>query len=137
MQSVFLLIVNLVLILLRYLRECDNCPDGVCDEPIAQAEQLKADLSKPNVSVGLFDLLRFLRCFPMDRVVAVGKRIVALVRDCQRCPDGECTFFDILSCLDLNELVEIVKEIISIIQDSTICDDSSNGEITLGQATGK
>lgn len=133
MPNMWMLVVQLVILFLRNVKEHENCPDGVCDDALLSANELKADLKTENVSFGVFDMIRFLRCFPMDRVFATFKRIVALFQDCDTCPDGECSFWDLLSCLDLQEAVAIAQEILAIIRDSRIC-DGANGEITLGEA---
>ena len=133
MSNVLLLIVQLVSLFLRNVRKHDDCPDGICEEPLAVAAVLSGQLQSPSVSFGFFDMFRLLRCVPMDRVLAVGRRIFALFRDCERCPDGDCDFLDILGCFDLEEAVDIAKEILAIIQDSRICDGDGQ-EITLGQA---
>ena len=135
MTNFLLLIVQIVSLFLKTARKHDDCPDGICEEPLATATTLTVQLQNPKVSLGFFDLFRLLRCVPMDRVVAVGKRIFALFRECDRCPDGDCNFFDILRCIDLAEAVDIAKEVLAIIRDSQICDDdSSDDEITLGEA---
>jgi hypothetical protein len=134
MSQAILLIVQLLTLLLRTVAAHEDCPDGACRAPLDAAEELSVQLKSPAVTVGIFDLFRFLRCFPMDRVLAVGKRIVALFGNCDKCPDGECSFSDILKCLDLQEVISIVKEVIDIIRDSQICDGNSRNEITLGEA---
>jgi hypothetical protein len=136
MSNVLLLIINMINLFLRSVQSHEDCPDGICEEPLATAGTLETQLRSPNVNVGIgvFDLVRLMRCIPMDRVAAVAKRIAGLFKECDRCPDGECSFFDILGCLDLGEAVDIVKEVLSIIQDSYICDGEGSDEITLGQA---
>ena len=136
MSNVLLLIVNLISLFLKSVQTHEDCPDGICEEPLAVATTMDGQLRSAKVNVGfpMFDLIRMFRCVPMDRVVAVGKRIAAMFRDCDRCPDGECSFFDILGCLDLSEAVDIVKEVLAIIQDSRICEDDESQEITLGAA---
>lgn len=134
MSNVWMLVIQLVALFLRNAKNHENCPDGICEEPLQEAATLRAQIQRPSVSFGFFDIFKFLRCFPMDRVLAVGKRIVALFQNCDRCPDGDCSFFDILSCLDLKEAVDIAKEILDIIRDSQICDGEGDQEITLGQA---
>jgi hypothetical protein len=133
MPNMWLVVIQLVMLFLRNAKSHENCPDGVCEEALAEGEALKAQVQSPNVSFGLFDTIRFLRCFPMDRVFAVFKRVVALLKGCQQCPAGECSFFDILSCLDLKEAVAIAQEVLAIIRDSRVCDSGRN-EITLGEA---
>jgi hypothetical protein len=134
MSQALLLLIQLLNLFLRKAAIHKDCPDGACVAPLATAAVLSTQLQAPNVSFGIFDLFRFLRCFPMDRVLAVGKRIVAVFQGCGKCPDGECDFMDILSCIDLKEAIAIVTEIFAIIKDSQVCDDSSSNEITLGEA---
>lgn len=135
MSNFLLLIVQIVSLFLREVRKHDDCPDGICEEPLQLAASLKAQLTNPRVSFGFLDIYRFLRCVPMDRVLAVGKRLFNLFKDCDRCPDGDCDWFHILRCVDLQEAVDIAKEVLDIIRDSRFCDDdSSDGEITLGEA---
>lgn len=136
MSNVILLIVQLVSLFLRNARQHHACPDGVCDEPLATAATLKAQLKSPKVGFGFFDFFKLVRCVPVDRVLAVGKRLVELFKGCGKCPDGDCSFFDILGCLDLEEAVAIGKEILDIIRDSKLCDGDESDEITLGQAAG-
>lgn len=136
MSNVLLLIVQLVSLFLRNAKDHDDCPDGICEEPLGVASTLKMQLQNPSVGFGFFDVFRLLRCIPMDRVLAVGKRIVDLFKGCDRCPDGDCSFFDILGCLDLEEAVAIAKEVLAIIQDSRLCDGEGQ-EITLGQASSR
>lgn len=133
MANMWIMVVQLVILFLRNVKEHENCPDGVCDDALMSANELKADLKTENVTFGVFDLIRFLRCFPMDRVVDVFKRVVGLFQDCDKCPDGECSFWDLLSCFDLQEAVAIAQEILAIIRDSQIC-DGDGSEITLGEA---
>jgi hypothetical protein len=134
MPNVWLVVIQLVMLFLRNVKDHENCPDGVCDEALAEGATLKTQLQSPGVSFGIFDMFRFLRCFPMDRVFAVMKRVVDLLKGCQQCPDGDCSLFDILSCLDLKEAVAIAQEILAIIRDSQVCDGDGGNEITLGQA---
>jgi len=134
MSNVLLLIVQLVMWFLNNVKSHEKCPNGVCEEALAVGATLRTELQSPNVSFGIFDMLRLLRCFPMDRVFAVAKRVIDLFKNCDRCPDGDCSFMEILSCIDLTEAVAIAKEILSIILSSRIC-DSGKFEITLGQAT--
>lgn len=134
MPNMWMLIVQVVVLFLQNLKKNENCPDGVCDEGLALGESLRSQLKSENVGFGLFDMVRFLRCFPMDRVFGVVKRVVALLQGCNHCPDGDCTFWDLLGCLDLKEAAAIAQEILAIIRDSRICEDG-RGEITLGQAT--
>lgn len=135
MNNFLLLIVRIVSLFLETVRKHDDCPDGICDEPIATAATLTAQLRSPKVSFGVFDLYRFFKCIPMDRVYAVGKRIFNLFKGCEKCPDDGCSFFDLLGCFDLTEAVSIAKEILAIISESRMCDGDDGGEITLGQAT--
>ena len=134
MSNLMLLVVQMVAVFLRTVRRHDDCPDGICDQPLLAAASLESQLRSPNVGFGVLDIFGFLRCFPMARVVAVGKRILALLQDCKKCPDGECSFFDILSCLNLEEAVSIAKEILDIIRDSQVCVDDDGFGITLGEA---
>lgn len=136
MAKSLLFVVQLVNLFLRVAKSHKNCPDGVCDDPLVKSGRLRANLSSPPGAVGFFflDIFSFLRCFPMERVVAVAKRMFALVKTCDFCPDGDCSIFDLLSCIDLPEAVDIAREILSIIEDAKICDDDSDGEITLGAA---
>lgn len=133
MANVMLFVVQIVMLFLRNAKDHENCPDGVCDEPMALGNTLITQLNSPNVSFSPFSIFSFLRCFPMDRALQVGKRITALLSGCDRCPDGDCSFFDILSCIDLKEAVDIAKEILDIIKDSQICEGDGQ-EITLGEA---
>lgn len=133
MANVLLLVVQLVSLFLRNVRKHDDCPDGICEEPLAMAAVLSGQLQSPSVSFGFFDFYRIVRCVPMGRVLAVGKRIIELFRSCDHCPDGDCDFLHILGCLDLDEAVDIAKEILAIVRDSQICDGDGQ-EITLGQA---
>lgn len=134
MSNVMLLIVQLVMLFLRSVKQHEDCPDGVCDEPMALGSTLVTQLGSPKVSISPFTIFKFLRCFPMDRVLQVAKRIMALLDGCGRCPDGDCTMWDILSCIDIKEAVDIAKEVFDIIKDSQICEGDGN-EITLGEAT--
>lgn len=134
MSQALLLLVKLLTLFLQTVSKHKDCPDGVCAAPLETAEQLSSQLQSPSVAFGIFDIFRFLRCFPMDRVLAVGKRIVALFGDCDKCPDGECSLFDLLGCIDLREAVAIVKEVLDIIRDSQVCDGDNDQEITLGEA---
>lgn len=134
MSNMLVLLVKMISLFLKSASKHKDCPDGVCDEPLALAASLESQLKSPNVSFGIMDLFGFLRCFPMDRVMAVGKRIVAVMQGCNRCPDGDCSFLDILSCVDLKEVVSICMEILAIIKDSQICKGDDDTEITLGQA---
>lgn len=134
MSNMLLLIVQIVMLFLRNVKDHEKCPDGVCDEPMDLGRSLSAQLISPNVSIGPFTIFRFLRCFPMDRVLQVVKRIMALLDGCDRCPDGDCTMWDILSCIDIKEAVDIAKEILEIIKDSQICEGDGK-EITLGEAS--
>jgi hypothetical protein len=134
MSQALLLVVSLLNLLLRNISKHKDCPDGLCVPALAASEKLTSQLQVPNLSFGVFDLLRFLRCFPMDRVMAVGKRIVAVFNGCDKCPDGECSFMDILGCVDLKEVIAIVTEILEIIRDSQVCDGGDSREITLGEA---
>lgn len=134
MSQALLLIVNLLNLLLRNVAKHKDCPDGLCATALASSVDLASQLQAPNLSFGVFDLFRFLRCFPMDRIAAVGRRIVAVLNGCDKCPDGECTLMDILGCLDLKEVIAIVMEILSIIRDSQVCDGGDSREITLGEA---
>jgi hypothetical protein len=135
MSPALLLIIKILKIFLNTVAKHEDCPDGLCVAPLAKAGVIESQLQTAKVAFGIFDIFSFLRCFPMDRVLAVGKRIVAVFRDCDKCPDGECNFFDLLSCVDLTEVVAIVTEIMDIISDSKMC-DGGNGksEITLGEA---
>lgn len=133
MSTVLLLIVQLVSLFLRTAKSHDKCPDGICDEPLKTAATLKAQLNAPNVSFSVFDLFGLLRCFPTDRVFAVVQRCFNLLKDCDRCPDGDCSFLDILSCIDIQEAIAIGKEILDIVRDSQVC-DGEDGAITLGEA---
>ena len=135
MSNALVLIVTVLMQLLRLVQSRQDCPDGVCDEPLTAAESLRAELKTPSLTFGVWDFMKLVRCFPMDRVIAVVKRIGSLLKGCDRCPDGDCSFLDVIGCLDLTELVAIVREVISIIEDATIC-DGDDGEITLGQAVG-
>ena len=135
MSNFLLLMVQLVSVFLKTVRKHDDCPDGICDAPLADAAVLTAKLSSPKVSMGFLDMMSFLRCFPMARVFAVGKRIMALFQECKRCPDGDCSIFDILSCINLEEAVSIAKEVLDIIRDSQTCVDDDGTEITLGQVS--
>lgn len=135
MSPALLLILKLLKIFLNTVAAHEDCPDGLCVAPLASAEKLETQLQSPKLSVGVFDIFRFLRCFPMDRVLAVGKRVIAVLNGCGKCPDGECNIMDILSCVDLKEVVSIVTEIVDIIRDSQICDGDDKSEITVGQAT--
>jgi hypothetical protein len=134
MANMLVLLVKLLNLFLKSVSKHKDCPDGICEAPLSLAVSLESQLKSPNVSFGIFDLLSFLRCFPMDRVVAVGKRIVAVLKGCNSCPDGDCGFLDILGCLDLKEVVSICTEILAIIRDSQICKGDGGTEITLGQA---
>lgn len=137
MPNALLLIVNALLLFLRNVKGHENCPDGICDEPLAEGAALAATVRAPAVGSrlgGIFDAIRFFRCVELDRVWAVWKRVQTLIAGCDRCPDGECNFLDLLSCIDLTEAVAIVREVLSIIQDSKFCIDDDQGEITLGQA---
>ena len=134
MSNALLWIVQIVSLFLRNARDRNDCPDGICDEPLATAEVLTSQLKEPTVDVGLFGIIRFLRCFPMDRVWDVVGRIKAMLEGCDRCPDGDCSFFDLISCIDIEEAVAIAKEVLSIIADSKFCiDGEGNDEITLGE----
>lgn len=135
MSNMLVLLVQMISLFLRTTKKHENCPDGICDEPLALAASLETQLKSPKLSFGVLDLIGFLRCFPMDRVVAVGKRILAVFQGCDRCADGECSFFDILRCVDLKEVVSICQEILAIIRDSQICEGEDGAEITLGQAS--
>jgi hypothetical protein len=137
MGNVITWILQAIGLLLATIDKHGKCPDGICDEPLSLAATVSAQVSQPQVGsrIGdIFTMLNFVRCFPMSRVVAVAGRIGKLFRECDRCPDGGCSVFDLLGCLDLTELVSIIKEIISIIQDSQMCDDGDGNVITLGQA---
>lgn len=135
MSKMFLLmLVKLLEAFLNTAKWHDDCPDGICDEPIALANTLESALNKPSVSFGVFDIFHFLRCFPVKRIVEVGKRIVALLEGCKKCPNGPCGFMEILGCIDLKEAVSIVKEILDIIRDSQVCINGEGDEITLGEA---
>lgn len=135
MGNVILIVIQLVSLFLRNVKEHKHCPDGICEAPLQAAATLRSQVQSPRVGFGIWDIMKFLRCFPMDRVFDVIKRVGALFRDCDKCPDGDCSFLDILSCLDLKEAVDIAKEVLDIIKDSQICDGDGNEEITLGQAT--
>lgn len=134
MSNVLVFLVKMLNLLLKSASNHKDCPDGICAEPLALSASLETQLKSPNVSFGIFDLLSFLRCFPMDRVMAVAKRIAAVVKGCNRCPDGDCSFVDLLGCLDLKEVVSICMEVLAIIRDSQICKGDGGTEITLGQA---
>lgn len=144
MSNGLLLIVQLIATLLRNLKDQDDCPDGLCDEPLAKAEELAAKLGKPTTTVslpvevstvgfGFFDLFKLAQCVPVERIFAVVAEVRAILAECDRCPDGECSFLDLLTCVDLDRVVGVVKEILSIVEDSRICIDGDN-EITLGEA---
>lgn len=135
MSNALLLIVQLVSLLLRNVEKHDDCPDGLCSEPLSEAAAIKAQMKSPWLTFGVWDFLTFVQCVPMSRVMAVGKRIADVIKGCGQCPDGECSIFDILGCLDLKEVVSIAEEVLAIIRDSTICDDGDQ-KITLGQAAG-
>jgi hypothetical protein len=136
MSNFLLFVVKLLGVFLNSVKRHDDCPDGICDAPLALADKLETGLRAPSLSFGVLDIFSFMRCFPMKRVVEVGKRIVALIQGCDKCPDGGCSFMDILSCINLEEAVSIVKEILDIIRDSQVCVDDEGFEITLGQANG-
>ncbi len=135
-QTFLLMLVKLLEVFLSTVKRHDDCPDGICDEPMALAVSLESGLNKPNLAFGILDIFGFLRCFPMKRVMEVGKRIVALLDGCKKCPEGGCSFMDMLSCIDLEEAVAIVKEILDIVRDSQVCVDDEGFEITLGEASG-
>lgn len=135
-QKLLLMLVKLLEVFLTSVKRHDDCPDGICDEPLKLAAKLESGLSTPNLAFSVFDIFSFMRCFPMKRVMDVGKRIVALLEGCKKCPEGGCSFMDILSCINLEEAVAIVKEILDIIRDSHVCVDDEGYEITLGQASG-
>lgn len=135
MSNFLLLMVQFVSVFLKTVRSHDDCPDGICDAPISEASDLTAKLQIPKVSAGIFDMINFFKCFPMARVLAVGKRIMVLFQECKKCPDGDCSIFDILSCINLEEAVSIAKEVLDIIRDSQVCVDDDGTEITLGQVS--
>jgi len=136
MSPVFLLIVQLCMAFLRNVKGRSDCPDGVCDEALESGELLTAQLESlpPTVGVGIFDIFRFMRAFPMDRVFAVGKRIMALLSTFTPAPGGQFNFADFISKIDLKEAVSIIQEILSILGASKIVNGGGNREITLGEA---
>ena len=133
MSNGLLLFIQLLATFLRSVKDRDDCPDGLCDEPLAKAGSLAAKLAKPTVGFGVFDLFRLTQCVPMDRVFAVVQEVRSILSECDRCPDGDCTFFDLIACVDLERVVGVVREILSIVEDSRICIEGDQ-EITLGEA---
>lgn len=155
MSNSLFFIVSLLATLLRNLRTHGDCPDGLCDEPLAKADALSLKLCQPSVgatpspaaamlpdatAASWFILLisnlgAIIQCAPRDRIFAVIRRFSAVWAKCDRCNDGDCSIFDWLTCVDAREVVSIVQEIMSIVEDSRICIEGGQ-EITLGQVPG-
>ena len=67
----------------------DECPDGVCEDAVAELGQIERKLTSPKVGVGqdVTSILDFVRCLDIPRFVNWVREGIAILNDAKLCPD--------------------------------------------------